>query len=157
MIDVSGPHARRHANRSHDPHAEGQGVPVRDLLRRKVKQGPVRHPTPTPDRSLPPTTPRRDPDRPIVVYVRRRDTLAKACVLQVVPALAALNDNENCRLEGEGHEAFALRGHGGVNSLHFRRPITQRGSHSLAIHCRPLVTDTEPLKSSTIRLNIVII
>lgn len=102
-----------------------------------------------------------NPRQPLVLSVWRQQTGAGAQVLQVLPALTTLENNELCEMAGEeGEEAermFGLHEEGGINSLHFKHRLHSKGSYRLALTCRPLADQDHSLQPFTIKLLIHIL
>ena len=93
------------------------------------------------------------PGRPVVIYFRRRDAGRGVGVLEVVPAVRALRDRENCDLTaGDPQHLFAVvDSRNGAWSLQFTGAAVHAGVYRLQLTCWPLdnassvrVTELQP-------------
>ena len=79
------------------------------------------------------------PDRPVVLYIWREQTGISEPVMQVMPSLSALENNEVCEISHGNHSGvFSLDDQGGVSSLRFTKRLHKRRHFELRLICRPL-------------------
>lgn len=87
-----------------------------------------------------------DPGKPLVLYMRREETATGGRVLEVVPALVALQRNEVCTISDPSHpHIFALNKNESASSLHFTRYVSMRGVYSVTLSCHPMRLEGEHL------------
>lgn len=82
------------------------------------------------------------PDRPIVIYFVADAAKSGVRVLQMMPSLAVLHENEVCDITGgDRKRRFGIVEGKGASSLYFAHRRTSRGIHRIEVTCRPLRED----------------
>ena len=85
------------------------------------------------------------PDRPVVVYVYAQNTGRGVPVLNILPALSALKDNEACKITGGTHKKrFGIEENHGLNSLYFARKLERATVLKLGLTCKPKHNSVNP-------------
>ena len=104
------------------------------------------------------------PEKPLVLYLWREQTAHKARVMQVLPSLNALKNNEVCHISHGNHEhLFKVKDKQGMNSLYFTKKIDRKSTHKLRLVCKPLHNEGQEighglkLEKFTIQLQIHIL
>ncbi len=183
VIDVSGPHAVPPANiNSSTPPSQPEAiVRIHDLVTNATNQlGPLPgSPTPTPTpvpssieedidiEALTPgseATPELPANKPITLYIWRKHTGPKLRVLNILPSLTALKDNEICHIISDNEDDIvAMNERKGMSSLHFTRKLEHRGLYHIELLCHPLQAGSLGLQEGlkldefTIRLDLHIL
>ena len=79
------------------------------------------------------------PNRPITLYFHAHATGEGVHVLEVLPSLSALKDNEACEItSGDPKGRLGVAESGGASSLHFTRRIRRPRVFDLELTCRPV-------------------
>ncbi|XP_071115970.1 fibrillin-2-like [Haliotis cracherodii] len=76
--------------------------------------------------------------RPLVLYLKRKQTRPKARVIKVLPSMRALLNNvEYTIINGNEEGIFSMHKKKGISSLHFTRRLREKGEYRLEIECKP--------------------
>jgi len=91
------------------------------------------------------------PTLPVVVYVRSNETAAGKVVVQLMPSVTSLDENEVCRLDSRDdtiRHMFAIEHSGGVSSVVFTGAVhndhLRRRRYQLSITCQSTLAATDP-------------
>lgn len=158
ILDVSGPHARRHPNLPVNTTEEPHVIRLREHEGRNKSSGPpfgfVTPPPPQADSAQPISDHPLAADQPITLYLWRDHTGPGAPVLRVLAALSALRDNEVCMISG-GNKAglFSLtEGVPGTSALSFTRLVLDKSQYNVTLTCRPIRDEGKVLADSNVKL-----
>jgi hypothetical protein len=78
-------------------------------------------------------------EKPITLYIWRQQTGPNKRVMNVLPALTAMKNNEICVIsKGNQHRIFGIAEKGGINALHFTRTVNKRGNYLIELICTPI-------------------
>ena len=157
VFDVSGPHAKGFLSRKlesgeNDLLQNTTIIRVADVMKtyHKLKQKPTNADAGTPTNLLEKmktkdplinATKTMDlrPDQPVVLNIWREQTGVSESVMQLMPSLSALENNEVCEIAHGNHSGvFSLADQGGVNALRFTKRMHKRRQFELRLECRPL-------------------
>ena len=78
----------------------------------------------------------------IIMKIKRMDSKPNGRILELLPALSALNNNEHCSiLKGNREGTFRLRATHGMHSLQLTRWINQETVFKLDILCKQIASE----------------
>lgn len=182
VIDVLGPHATRPESERDQPMHNYTVLNPRDMLKTMTAPpgAPFRPITtttttttalPSDDSSsnedndidisdlepspLPPTeTVSLLPSKPVILYILRETTAPGVRVMNLLPSLSALQNNEVCHVAaGNDDNLFGFRDKKGISSLHFLRAVDKRQVRNVEIFCRPVVNGNSMPLDADIQLD----
>ena len=94
------------------------------------------------------------PDKPVMLYILRETTGEGVLVMNLLPSLNVLQNNEVCHISaGNEDNLFGFRDRKGISSLHFLRHVDKRQVRLVEIFCRPVINGASMPVDGDIRLD----
>lgn len=113
------------------------------------------------DSTLPRSQTKHPADETVVRYFRRSETGPGVRILDILPSLSVLKQNEVCRIYSgnEQQQLFHLKSKKGIHSLRFSKKVMLSSVHYIELNCRQIFvvdnkSDSKNILNTKIRLEL---